>query len=403
MTKFTESLKLTNVNDVISSILIGNVGEKVPQELKDYASTEDIKDNINGYYVLADDKGLDKSKVMQMAIKIACHSEDPIDSFKRWSSRELVPNIIKYSSSDWLKDYDLYKALSEKGKKLNLHELENLRAFIRDESLKHGKATKGSGKKNNDVELLYKDENWILLTPKSWDAEKKIAYFTNDNGEKEKCHWCTAAGDSDTWYNTYTYNNTKPLYVMINKDDKAWQLAYYPSGHRVEFLNSYDQSDNFTEGDWMDKLPKEMMSKVINKFNGLSMLDFVERHDKVDDDKEFEVKFLPWVKIIGHNPSVSDDFNQFMMGESNSSKIGDDVIDLCISIRTNPNCEVPFKITESGPMILDTIKLHSFTKLEQSFIRTALLQYTAECMNLDVDYMERFDKILSELKETFKK
>ena len=382
-----EALDLSSPEKAIEAIKSGNIGEKVPAELKQYANTDAFIEDINNYLSTADAMHADKTRTIQMAVKVAAHSDDITHHFHLWSTRELCQNLAKYSQSDWLKQNELYQSLNIKGTLFTRTQYEELRGFMRKESLKHGKNTKGSGKQNSDVQLLYKDENWILLSPKTFDAEKKIAYFTNSAGEKEKCHWCTAADIS--WYNKYTYSNTKPLYVMINKHDQAWQLAYHPHENRVEFLNEYDRPDDFTQATWMKELPIEMQEKIVNEFNGKSLADYT-RHIQDRPDDEFSVKFLPYIEISGRH--TKQDFNNFMIKD----ELLQSDLTLFVRIKTAPKASIRFTISESGPDFPDGLSMLS--KLERKVVQLAVFQYTAETLDLDVDYTQKFDKALAELK-----
>lgn len=400
MRKLREALDLSTLDKAIEGIKSGSIGDKVPVELKSYMVPGDGFEDVENYLKMADEMHADKTRTIQMAVKVAAHTEDPVYFFHLWSSRELCQNLAKYCQSEWLKSNETYKGLSDKSTKYNRSQLDALRGFIREESLKHGKNTKGSGaKRQNDVEVLYKDSNWILLTPKTWDAEKRIAFFTNDNGEKEKCHWCTASGASNSYYNTYTYSNTKPLYVMINKEDKAWQLAYFPSGNRVEFLNHYDRKDDFTQGGWMTELPMEMQEKVVNKFNGKSLADYTRMINHLKDDNstdEFEVSFLPWIKISGEHPSERVSLDDYMVRDK-QCKITSDDLDLFVRIKSKPGIKLKFSISNAGPKIESPTS--QLSPLELKVVRLALLQYMAETLELDVDYTEKFDAALKILKE----
>jgi hypothetical protein len=398
MEQLNEALNLSTIENVRTAFQTNSVGEKLPAELRSYADTDNFTQDVAEYFNSAERESADKTKTIQMAIKVAAHSEDPIQNFHLWSTREFCPNLAKYSQTEWLKQNPLYQGLSDKTKKYTRSDFEDLRGFMRSESLKHGKNTKGSGR-NNDVKVLYKDANWILLVPANFDAEKKIAYFTNPQGEKEKCHWCTAS--SISFYNSYSYNNTKPLYVMINKEDHAWQLAYCPTKHHVEFLNEYDDPDSFTRGLWSDVLPREMQAKIVNEFNGKSLLDFTlaKEAPKEPSEDEFVTKFLPFIEISGkHSVSVKS-FDTFML-EDEIAPV-DTTLDLFVRIKTKPNLYMKFAINNNGPVFTSN-DYKSLNKLEKRVVELALFQYAAETFELDVDYTAKFDVALNNLKESLK-
>jgi antitoxin component HigA of HigAB toxin-antitoxin module len=56
-----------------------------------------------------------------------------------------------------------------------------------------------------DVEKIYEDENWLILTPKTEEAAKYYGKNTR---------WCTAA-EKDNYFDQY--NKDGPLYILINK------------------------------------------------------------------------------------------------------------------------------------------------------------------------------------------
>ena len=139
-----EALDLSTPDKAIEAIRSGNIGERVPEELKQYAYTDAFIEDINNYLKNAESMRADKTRTIQMAVKVAAHADDITEHFHLWSTRELCQNLAKYSQSDWLKQNELYKSLNIKGTLFTRHQYEELRGFMRSESLKHGKNTKGS-------------------------------------------------------------------------------------------------------------------------------------------------------------------------------------------------------------------------------------------------------------------
>lgn len=387
-----QEANLSTLDAAAEWIKSGNTGMKVPQVLKDYIGPAGGIEDIENYLKKAEEYHADKTKTIQMALRVAIWSDDPVKNFHLWSTRELAPYLAKYSSAQWLKDNTLYKGLFEKGNVYTRHNYEDLRRLLADGSSTHGNAIKGSGH-SNGVRLLYKDSDWILLSPTSFDAEKKIAFFKYNDTE-EKCHWCTAS--SLEHYNKYTYTGSKPLYIIKNKEDFAWQIAFLPTDKHIEFLNAFNRKDEFTNGGWMSRLPIELQDKIVNTSNGKSFGDYtryVQNPPSLTDENTFCIRYLPYIEISKVR-KIETDFTDFMLESKLKGEI-DSEYTYQARIKTSPRIYIPFSITEMGPRINHIERLEG---LERRLVQLAILQYTAEKLELDIDYIDAFDKVYKELR-----
>lgn len=74
----------------------------------------------------------------------------------------------------------------------------------------------------NEVELIYEDKNWLVLTPKSYEASVYWGHGTS---------WCTAYKDDKSYYEQYTANG--PLYININvKTGEKYQFHFPTSSFK---------------------------------------------------------------------------------------------------------------------------------------------------------------------------
>jgi hypothetical protein len=144
----------------------------------------------------------------------------------------------------------------------------------------------------------------------------------------------------------------------------------------------------------MSSMPVEMQEKIINYFNGKSLADYT-RYLKENHADEFKVKFLPYIEISGTHSK--QEFNKFMIEDAN---IVDSSLDLYVRIKTAPNQKTRFTISESGPQFPDGFGI--LNKLEKKVIQLAVFQYTAETLELDIDYTGKFNEALNALKASIK-
>ena len=92
-----------------------------------------------------------------------------------------------------------------------------------------GELSRDINSAKNDIDIVYEDDEWFVLTPKSYEAS---CYWGN------KTQWCTATRETDEHYNRYTADGDK-LFININKSTKAkYQFAISNN----EFRDAEDES-----------------------------------------------------------------------------------------------------------------------------------------------------------------
>jgi hypothetical protein len=70
--------------------------------------------------------------------------------------------------------------------------------------------------KQNEIDKVFENDNWLIMIPKTERASCLIGKGTQ---------WCTAAEQSNNMFDHY--NSDGPLYVLVNKDDnKKYQLHF---------------------------------------------------------------------------------------------------------------------------------------------------------------------------------
>ena len=84
----------------------------------------------------------------------------------------------------------------------------------------------------NDVEFLYDDKIWLVVSPNSYEASCYWGHGTS---------WCTAYKDSRSYYDNYTSDG--PLYININKKTGEKYQFHFPSS------SFKDKSDSDISGD----------------------------------------------------------------------------------------------------------------------------------------------------------
>ena len=71
---------------------------------------------------------------------------------------------------------------------------------------------------SDEVDKIYEDNSWLMISPKTWEASCKFGKGTE---------WCTASGKRRNFYDEYTSKG--PLYILIDKKDKTnkYQFQFY--------------------------------------------------------------------------------------------------------------------------------------------------------------------------------
>lgn len=122
-------------------------------------------------------------------------------------------------------------------------------------------------KAKNDIEVLFDDDNWLVLIPRSMEASM---YWGSDT------KWCTATrNEENNMYEHYTENG--PLFININKQ----------TGEKYQF--------HFGDNEFNDGENKPIKLPVLKNIDNVSTLaDFYEEYTKKDKKAHDCLFVLDW-------------------------------------------------------------------------------------------------------------
>lgn len=131
----------------------------------------------------------------------------------------------------------------------------------------------------DDVDLIYEDNTWLIISPKSYEAAVYWGHGTS---------WCTSYKDNDSFYKEYTASG--PLYININiKTGEKFQFHFPTNSFRNKWDGDIDYDDN---GKLQDNL-----IKCIGGNNNM-----LKAYKQVLSNDEYEC-LLKKKRIIYDNPS----------------------------------------------------------------------------------------------------
>lgn len=145
-----------------------------------------------------------------------------ISKYLNWVVREFVkvnwryPEDIDKLEKNLNKFYRSLAYLKREGKETNLdkYSMSDFNQLMID--LPETNRQEDINIKNNEVDKIYEDSKWVLLTPKTREAA--ILYGKGTQ-------WCTAATESTNYFDYY--NDRGPLYILINKKNPEEKYQYH--------------------------------------------------------------------------------------------------------------------------------------------------------------------------------
>jgi len=182
-------------NLVLETLLVEAMS--LDEIFKKYYSNEDLRLTLNGFKLInsIDPTGTStkKGKYLDWLIKKAyMHNTRMLeDADKIKEDLDLFDKNYRHINKQitQIKDqYELAQIVDQFREKKEKGEIDLSRSEIK-----------------KDVEKIYEDENWLILTPKTEEAAKYYGKNTR---------WCTAA-EKDNYFDQY--NKDGPLYILINK------------------------------------------------------------------------------------------------------------------------------------------------------------------------------------------
>lgn len=316
-----EGIKITNGNEAINLIKNKSLGVKIPV---DYI-------NKAGSLSATFDRFINKCKTLKIpdytyGVQFLVSHVNPSFLFKAINN-DAIYEFLKSYRKPWVKQLPIYnKFINSQFDESIWHEFEKT---IQEEQAKHGKASKGKGLALEDVKNLYNDGTWSLLVPTSFNGEKAAAYY-GAKGNEKPCKWCTRANLE--YYNYYTSDNTKPLYIIKNsKTGKSYQIAFtrneYDNKGTVHFLDQEDvKGDEITNGD-LNKIPDNLLKFVKDAFSNKTLLDY---KNTPKDNTKFEgrkyIKAKDVLKINDITPKKIVDDNNKTLSPKKEIKMNGEVI-----------------------------------------------------------------------------
>ena len=157
------------------------------------------------------------------------HVTDVLKEFEDVKNRLKSKDIMRFKSvnelQNYLDDTDNYTELSDRQK------LRQIQKTVRNTDL------------DKEAEIVYKDEDWTIWTPKTYEASCKLG---------ENTSWCTAYKENRDWYDRYTAKGN--LYIFINNDDPTEKYQLHLESD--SFMDADDNREDLFE--FVLKYPKLM-------------------------------------------------------------------------------------------------------------------------------------------------
>lgn len=195
--------------------------------------------------------------VFQQKFKIP---KDKTDSLNDYEKQFYIQMLNVFINSD---DYKIFKDFAE----LNERKLINVDiSTVKTVTELSNHVTLGEFKKiskdsENSVQILLRNDKWLILRPLSFESSLKYGKGTK---------WCTASNDP---YNFYRYSNNGILIYIINLETGNKTGFFHNIGldHETSFWNVIDQRVDSFETDLdsqvLDVLKKEIKENKVSNYN----------------------------------------------------------------------------------------------------------------------------------------
>lgn len=200
---------------------------------------------------------------------------------------DFLDAIVAYGQSceaGWFKNPEIQQVVEAvyKAKAFPNRELHILEKTLQDYRARKSKSKNVKASESNKLyDTLYSDDTWKLCIPKSFEGDSELASHMVYWGGYTKARWCTAS--SKNYYNRYTYNGKKPLYVFQyyenGKYKEAWQLAFM--NDRIEFM---DKNDDREYEFVLENAPEELLAKVVDVDTGIDLARIYAKSHKGKQD-----------------------------------------------------------------------------------------------------------------------
>ena len=162
----------------------------------------------------------------------------------------------------------------------------------------------------NDIDKLYEDDEWLVISPKSYEASVYWGHGTS---------WCTAYKDQRTYYDNYSRQGK--LYINIDKRDGSKFQFHFESD---SFMDEFDHEIEKPVFENMEATPnlidfyeEELTSTDFDKLTGVvKFYEFVERlNDRyfiASSTENTELEYYNWESdyniIDSHNENTKTSY-----------------------------------------------------------------------------------------------
>ena len=246
---------------------------------------------------------------------LQCYKNSPQDCMS------YVSELHTNDNDGFLDIYNRLKAINridERDKNLkNFKTLSDLKTFVNtkmeelgDEEIwgdnthrKKKNMTDAQKSAKDDIDVIYEDDDWFVLTPKSYEAS---VYWGSNT------RWCTAYKDTRRYYDDYTKQGR--LFININKSTKEKYQFHFESG---SFMYSNDQAidkpifNSIYKGKRLEEVYREIVPKSSFSAAELPLLwnkDGVYRYVYIEENEEVseEEDYVCYYNIIDENHNIID-------------------------------------------------------------------------------------------------
>lgn len=236
---------------------------------------------------------------LEDVIKKYTNNQDDVEDVIYFSKNDPSGNnkYLKWMTTQWLESVSgvgagnkgdivlVVKSFHENLQRINNKDINSYKSFgelrdVTDEAEEKKKEAEEKKAVKNQKEVIYSDDDWLVVSPLSWEAS---CYY----GAGTK--WCVASKQTDTHWKSYNKRST--FFYVIDKNktqkDPLYKVAYRMlKDNKWEFWDAEDLEFSKQErGEaWFERLPK----KLVDNTNQYHMNNYPSRPtgtEWIDEDK----------------------------------------------------------------------------------------------------------------------
>lgn len=181
---------------------------------------------------------------------------------------------------------------------------------IADNTKNGQRALRKAQTNDEDIEVLYDKNGWVVKSPKTWQASVKAATFPFG-----KAPWCTASSQAETYFTHYTENGKYKLFIISGgTKDKTLQVTFSPDNADLEGWDNDGSVPN------LSKFPDDVLK--ICKSGNRSLYDFKHLNKKYPNIVKTKKDKNGWISKTTLHPFGKDnfwiDFSKYVNGDYDS-------------------------------------------------------------------------------------